>query len=93
MTVSVVIPCFNQAEFLGEAIESALAQSTRPDEVIVVDDGSTDDTPDVAKQFGEIRYLRQENRGLSEARNAGFHASRGEFLLFRPGGLRRPEFT
>ena len=90
MTVSVIIPCFNQGEFLGEAIGSALAQTPRADEVIVVDDGSTDDTPEVAKQFAEIRYLRQENRGLSEARNAGFHASRGTFLLFLDSDDRLP---
>jgi glycosyltransferase involved in cell wall biosynthesis len=79
--VSVVIPCYNQAHFLGEAIESVVAQTYEPIETIVVDDGSTDETSAVAAAH-EIRCVRQENRGLSEARNAGFRVSSGEMLLF-----------
>src|SRR5918993_716857 len=71
--VSVVIPCYNQARFLGEAVESVLAQSHRNFEVIVVDDGSTDETSEVASRYGEegVRLIRQQNRGLAGARNRG----------------------
>src|SRR6202007_291490 len=79
---SVIIPCFNQARFLGEALESALAQSYGSCEVIVVDDGSTDETAKVAAAFNRIRYLSQTNRGLAAARNAGLKASAGRYLVF-----------
>jgi len=80
--VSVVIPCYNQAHFLGEAIESVLAQSYRNFEVIVVDDGSTDGTPEVASRYEEARLVRQENRGLAGARNRGLAEARGEYVVF-----------
>jgi len=80
--VSVVIPCFNSGRFLGEAIESALGQTHQPTEVIVVDDGSMDDTAQVARRYAEIRYIRQANAGVAAARNAGLHASRGALIVF-----------
>jgi glycosyltransferase involved in cell wall biosynthesis len=80
--VSVIIPCFNQACYLPESIGSALAQSHPHVEVIVVDDGSTDDTAAVAARHQGVRCLRQPNRGLAEARNAGLAASRGDFVVF-----------
>src|SRR5215217_2853327 len=80
--VSVVIPCYNQAHFLGEAIESALAQSHPNFEVVVVNDGSTDDTAEVAARYPRVRYLRQKNRGLSAARNTGLRHSEGEYVVF-----------
>lgn len=80
--VSVVIPCYNHAHFLGEAIESVLRQTYRPVEVIVVDDGSTDATPEVAARYSTVRYVRQENSGLSAARNTGIRESKGKYLLF-----------
>lgn len=81
--VSVIIPSYNQAQFVASAVESALAQ-THPDvEIIVVDDGSTDETRAVLDAYCErIRYIYQENRGLAAARNAGFLASHGDYLLF-----------
>jgi glycosyltransferase involved in cell wall biosynthesis len=79
--VSVVIPCFNQAHFLGEAIQSVESQTYREREIIVVDDGSTDATSEVAKRH-DVRYIRQDNRGVAVARNRGLGACRGEFLLF-----------
>jgi glycosyltransferase involved in cell wall biosynthesis len=82
MTVSVVIPCYNQGRFLGEAIDSVLAQAGPLVEVIVVDDGSTDETADVAASRREIRYRHQRNSGLSSARNAGWHAAVGERIVF-----------
>jgi glycosyltransferase involved in cell wall biosynthesis len=80
--VSVVIPCYNQAHFLGEAIESVLAQRHPRLEVIVVDDGSPDDTSEVAARYPGVRCVRQENQGLSAARNAGLRHSGGEYVVF-----------
>jgi glycosyltransferase involved in cell wall biosynthesis len=80
--VSVVIPCFNQARFLAEAVESALGQTHPEVEVIVVDDESTDDTPRVAKRFPAVRYVWQRNQGLSGARNTGLGRSKGEYVVF-----------
>jgi glycosyltransferase involved in cell wall biosynthesis len=62
--VSAVIPCYNQAALLGEAIESVLSQSHRPIETIVVDDGSIDDTAEMARSCDGVRCIRQENRGV-----------------------------
>jgi hypothetical protein len=80
--ISVVVPCYNQAHYLGEAIESALAQSYRPLEVVVVDDGATDSTFEVATAYSEVRCVRQPNEGLAAARNAGLRDSRGEHVVF-----------
>lgn len=81
--VSVVIPSYNHAQYLGEAIQTALNQTYRDFEIIVVDDGSTDNTPQVLAGFGDpVRCIRQENRGLAAARNAGVLAARGEFVAF-----------
>jgi glycosyltransferase involved in cell wall biosynthesis len=81
--VSFVIPAYNCARYLPEAVESALYQTWPNIEVVVVNDGSPDDTDDVVRPYlDRIVYLKQENRGLSAARNAGFRASRGDFLCF-----------
>jgi glycosyltransferase involved in cell wall biosynthesis len=80
--VSVVIPCHNHASLLPEAIDSALSQSYGPVEVVVVDDGSTDDTARVAESYSEARLLRQSNQGLSAARNTGLRDSRGRYVVF-----------
>src|SRR5215213_6861613 len=80
--VSVVIPCYNQAHFLGEAIESVLAQRYTNLELIVVDDGSTDNTSEVAYRYEEVRLIRQENKGLAGARNRGRAEARGEYVVF-----------
>ena len=83
MRASLIIPTFNHARFVGAAIDSALAQTVSAFEVIVVDDGSTDETPAVlARYAGRVRVLRQENRGLSAARNAGLAAAHGTFVSF-----------
>jgi glycosyltransferase involved in cell wall biosynthesis len=78
--VSVVIPCYNQAHFLANAIESVRAQRYDPLELIVVDDGSTDDTSAVARGLGAI-LIRQPNRGQSVARNVGLRAAHGVFAI------------
>ncbi len=80
--VSVVIPCYNQDRFLPEAIESVLAQTHSPVEIIVVDDGSPDTTSEVAERYPTVRCIRQQNQGLSGARNTGLRESRGKFLMF-----------
>jgi glycosyltransferase involved in cell wall biosynthesis len=80
--VSVVIPAFNAEAYLGEAIESVLAQTYEPVEPIVVDDGSSDGSAEIAARYSGVTLLRQENRGLSAARNAGVAASSGELLAF-----------
>lgn len=81
--VSIVITCYNDEEFLGEAIESALGQSYPNVETIVVDDGSTDGTATLAGSFGNrVTVVRKENGGLSSARNAGVDAARGNYITF-----------
>lgn len=90
VNVSVIIPCYNQANFLGEAIESALGQSIKPIEVIVIDDGSTDLTPEVAMRYPSVQYIHQKNSGLALARNAGFFASKSDYLIFLDSDDRLP---
>jgi glycosyltransferase involved in cell wall biosynthesis len=80
--VSVIIPCYRQAHFLSDAIESALAQSYPSVEVLVIDDGSPDDTRAVAARYAGVRYIEQEHGGLAAARNTGLAQSRGEFVVF-----------
>jgi len=80
--VSVVIPCYAQAHFLGEAIESALAQAHRAHEIIVIDDGSPDNVREVVARYPGVRCVSQENRGLSQARNRGLAECSGNFLVF-----------
>jgi len=81
--VSVVIPAYNAAKTIGSAIQSVLNQTFQDLEVIVVDDGSTDETPSQAQLFnGHIRYVRQEHAGPGAARNRGVTEARGAFLAF-----------
>ncbi|HET7218046.1 MAG TPA: glycosyltransferase [Vicinamibacterales bacterium] len=80
--VSVIVPCYNQGRFLSDAIESALRQTHAPAEVIVVDDGSIDETAAVVARYPSVRYMRQQNNGAPSARNAGLRASGGEFVVF-----------
>jgi glycosyltransferase involved in cell wall biosynthesis len=81
--VSVVIPTYNYGRYLRRAIESALGQTHRDVEVVVVDDGSTDDTRDVANGFrGDVRYVYQDNRGPGSARNRGLAEAAGEVIAF-----------
>lgn len=80
--VSVVIPVYNGERFVGEALASVFAQTYRPIEVVVVDDGSTDDSAAVAASFAEVRVLSQPNGGVAAARNTGIRESRGELVAF-----------
>ncbi|MCC2641102.1 MAG: hypothetical protein K0S45_1515 [Nitrospira sp.] len=81
--VSVVIPTYNCAQFLGRTVDSALGQTYRDFEVIVVDDGSTDETQTLMQTYGEsIRYLYQKNQGASAARNVAVSRATGEFIAY-----------
>jgi glycosyltransferase involved in cell wall biosynthesis len=81
--VSVIIPCYRQGHFLAGAIEAALGQTYPSVEVIVVNDGSDDQTDCVARRFGtRIKYVAQQNRGLAGARNAGIAVATGQYLHF-----------
>ncbi|HOW59379.1 MAG TPA: glycosyltransferase [Candidatus Omnitrophota bacterium] len=81
--VSVIIPTFNRAEYICDAIDSVLAQTYHDLEIIVINDGSIDDTEKALKKYGgRIQYLYQNNAGVSAARNKGIKASRGEYIAF-----------
>ena len=90
-TVSVVIPTFNREDFIEQCVVSALKQSKTPDEVIVVDDGSSDKTWDILRALGfsaseekrnSLRYIFQRNKGVSAARNLGIKASKYNYIAF-----------
>jgi glycosyltransferase involved in cell wall biosynthesis len=86
--VSVILPVFNGARFLGAAVRSVLEQTQRPSEIIVVDDGSTDATAQIVAELATdcvipIRYIFQANRGPAAARNAGIQQASGQFLAFQ----------
>jgi glycosyltransferase involved in cell wall biosynthesis len=93
--ISVVMPAYNCAGFIQQALDSVLAQDYEPKEVIVVDDGSSDATPDVVRSYGgSVRLIRQANAGAAAARNTGVAAANGELIAFldsddswRPGKL------
>ena len=80
--ITVVITCYNHGHYLTEAIDSILVQDYKNVEIIVVDDGSTDNTKEVAAKYSTVRYVYQNNQGLSAARNTGIDHSSGEFILF-----------
>lgn len=81
--VSVIIPNYNYGRYLRQAVQSALDQSHRPREVIVVDDGSTDDSKEILRSFGDsIRVVEQSNEGVAAARNKGCEIATGEILAF-----------
>jgi glycosyltransferase involved in cell wall biosynthesis len=91
--ISIVIPCYNQGRFLPEAVDS-VTTCNFPTQVIVVDDGSTDDSASIADSLPSVTLIRQENRGLAAARNRGLTAALGEFVIFLdaddrllPGGV------
>lgn len=82
-TVSVVIPCYNAAPFLRETLDSAINQTYPPLEILVIDDGSTDDSAAIAESFGPpVRVIRQPNQGESVARNRGIDEAQGDWVAF-----------
>lgn len=83
MTISVVIPAYNAEKYVSRAIDSVLKQTHPADEIIVVDDGSTDNTADIVQGYGEkVRYIRQENAGAGAARNRGIEESTCQWIAF-----------
>ncbi len=83
MQVTVIIPTFNSAQFLTAAVDSVLAQTFKDFEIIVVDDGSTDNTEDVLKKYDDkVRYIKQKNQGVSIARNTGIKNSNSKYVAF-----------
>jgi len=82
-TISVIIPAFNREAYLAQAIESVIAQTLPPDEIIVVDDGSTDRTAEITRSYGErVRCISQENQGPGAARNTGLREAEGSLITF-----------
>jgi glycosyltransferase involved in cell wall biosynthesis len=83
--ISIIVPCYNQAAFLSETLNSVLAQTATNWECIIVNDGSTDDTETVAKEWAvrdeRFKYIHQQNGGLSAARNTGIESAKGEYIL------------
>jgi glycosyltransferase involved in cell wall biosynthesis len=95
--VTVIMPAYNVAQYLREAVESVVAQTYRDWELVIVDDGSTDETGAIAREClkldGRIRLVRQENRGLAGARNTALRVGRGEFFaLLDSDDVWDPEF-
>jgi glycosyltransferase involved in cell wall biosynthesis len=82
VTVAVIVPTFNQARFLGDALASVIAQTRPADEIVVVDDGSTDNPAAIAKNFPSVLFIRQENRGLSATRNTGLRKCTASHVVF-----------
>ena len=83
MFVSVIIPCYNGEAFIGQTIGSLLEQTRQADEIIMVDDGSTDDSPGIARRFGhQVKVLSKKNEGASTARNFGAEHAKGDALMF-----------
>ncbi len=82
MKISVIIPTYNRYEFLKRAIESVVAQTHHCDEIIIVNDGSTDNTSQIQIDAPFIKYIYQENAGVSAARNSGIEAAKNEWIAF-----------
>jgi glycosyltransferase involved in cell wall biosynthesis len=80
-TISVILPAYNAGKYIGEALQSILVQTIPVDEIIVVDDGSTDNTKEVVSSF-PVRYLYQTNKGTAAALNAGIEQASGDYLAF-----------
>ena len=94
LTISTIIPTFNRAELLGQALQSVLAQTRLPDEIIVVDDGSSDHTAEVAAEYGsQVHYIKQDNKGVAVARNVGLREAQGDVVTWLDSDdLWQPDF-
>lgn len=95
--ISVVLPCYNQGPFLADALESVLKQTYKNWEIIIVNDGSTDNTENVALEYASkdnrIHYIAQQNKGVSAARNNGIRKASGKFILpLDPDDMLEPEY-
>ena len=89
ISISVVIPMFNISEYISQCLESVLAQNIDSFEVIAVDDGSTDDTLEIAKKYqkkySNLKVLHQDNKGAGAARNLGISEAKGKYIAFMDG--------
>jgi len=85
-STSIVITCYNQAPFIGEAIDSARSQTVTAREILVMDDGSTDQTGQIVSRYADVRYIHQGNQGLvAVTRNRGIQETRGTYIVFLEG--------
>ncbi len=80
--ISVIVPCYNGAAFLAQALDSILAQTCRPLEIILIDDGSTDESATLARRYDAVRYAYQEHAGLGAALNHGIELATGAYVAF-----------
>lgn len=80
--ISVIVPVFNRERMVREALGSVAAQTRRPDEILLIDDGSGDNSGDAAKMFSGVTLIRQENRGVGAARNRGIENATGDYIAF-----------
>ena len=86
LRITAVIPAYNNGRYIKRSIDSVLSQTRPVDEIVVVDDGSTDDTAEVVSRYGDkVRYIRQDNAGASAARNTGIQAATGDWIAFLDG--------
>ena len=81
MKISIIIPTYNRAKFLLEAVNSVFNQTVKPFEIIVIDDGSNDNTKEVLENL-DVKYIYQKNRGVSSARNRGVKEAKGDWICF-----------
>src|SRR5512135_2005660 len=80
--VSIILPVYNGERYVSQAIESVLSQTYVPTELIVVDDGSIDNSASIARSYKEVHFIRQSNQGVAVARNSGIAAARGTIIAF-----------
>ena len=80
--VSIISPTYNHAEYIAEAIESALAQTPPAHEILVIDNDSTDNTVDIVTRYPQVRYIHQTNQGICGSSNRGIHEATGQYVVF-----------
>lgn len=91
-TIAIVMPVYNYARYLDEALQTVMEQTVKPDEIIVVDDGSTDNPKEICDKYPEVKYFYKENGGLSSARNYGIMKATSEYVFsFDADDLLRPD--
>ncbi|KKQ24439.1 MAG: Glycosyl transferase, partial [Candidatus Roizmanbacteria bacterium GW2011_GWC2_37_13] len=81
MKVSVIIPVFNEEKYIKSCLDSLISQEEKPDEIIVIDNNSTDRTIDIVKKYPQVKVINEKKQGIAYARNAGFNAATGDILV------------